>query len=53
MPLDEAEQSAVRATGGEVWLMIADDEGHGFAKPGNRDLYMQYMALFFEQRLLP
>ena len=27
---------AVRGTGGTVWYLSADDEGHGFNKPTNR-----------------
>jgi dipeptidyl aminopeptidase/acylaminoacyl peptidase len=54
VPVGEAEQiaAAVREAGGSPWVMIADDEGHGFRKKGNRDLYTQLMVLFFEEHLL-
>ena len=31
---------------------MAKDEGHGFQKKANRDVYMQSTALFFERYLL-
>jgi dipeptidyl aminopeptidase/acylaminoacyl peptidase len=39
VPYTEAEQlvAKVRAQGGEVWYMLAKDEGHGFLKKPNRD----------------
>lgn len=54
VPVGEAEQiaAAVRENGGEPWVLIADDEGHGFRKKTNRDLYMQLMVHFFETHLL-
>jgi len=54
VPVGEAEQiaAAVRESGGEPWVLIADDEGHGFRKKTNRDLYMQLMVHFFETYLL-
>lgn len=54
VPQAEAEQivKTVRANGGEVWYLLARDEGHGFAKKRNRDLYFQATNLFFQQCLL-
>ena len=39
VPYTEAEQlvAKVRAQGGEVWYMLAKDEGHGYRKKPNRD----------------
>lgn len=35
-----------RAGGAEVWSLVAADEGHGFAKPGNRGVYEVVAAQF-------
>ncbi|TNF38335.1 MAG: S9 family peptidase [Deltaproteobacteria bacterium] len=43
---------AVRATGADVWYMLARNEGHGFAKKVNRDTLYLLAALFFEKHLL-
>jgi dipeptidyl aminopeptidase/acylaminoacyl peptidase len=39
VPYTEGEQliAKVRAEGGDVWYMLAKDEGHGFRKKANRD----------------
>jgi dipeptidyl aminopeptidase/acylaminoacyl peptidase len=54
VPLNEAEQmvKTVRGQGKRVWYLMAKDEGHGFQKKTNRDVYMQSTALFFERYLL-
>ena len=54
VPLSEAEQlmSAVRANGNDVWYLMARNEGHGFRKKENRDLFYQLTILFLEQNLL-
>jgi dipeptidyl aminopeptidase/acylaminoacyl peptidase len=54
VPVTEAEQIVrdVRANGRDVWYMNALNEGHGFQKKENRDLFQQLMVLFFEQHLL-
>lgn len=54
VPAGEAEQivSAVRGNGGQVWYLLAKDEGHGFQKKTNRDFYLNAVSLFFEQHLL-
>jgi dipeptidyl aminopeptidase/acylaminoacyl peptidase len=48
VPLSEAEQivNRVRAKGGEVWYLQAADEGHGFRKKQNRDVYYRTFAQF-------
>ena len=38
---------------GEVWYFLARDEGHGFRKKSNRDLYNNAVALFLREHLLP
>lgn len=54
VPTSEAEQivKAVRKQGKECWYLLAKDEGHGFKKKGNRDAYLQTLALFLETHLL-
>ncbi len=41
VPVSEAEQivNRLRAKGGEVWYLLAADEGHGYRKKQNRDAY--------------
>ncbi len=53
VPYTESEQivAKVRANKGEVWYLLADDEGHGFAKKPNRD-YFDYATLLFLERYL-
>ena len=53
VPVGEATQivEAVRAAGHDVWSMIAHDEGHGFRKKHNKDIYAQLRLLFFEKHL--
>jgi len=54
VPYTEAEQivDVVRKNGGEVWYLLAKDEGHGFRKKTNRDFYIWSEVLFFEKYLL-
>ena len=54
VPVTEAEQivKAVRSNGGEVWYLLATDEGHGFKKKENRDHYEAAVSLFFQKYLL-
>ena len=54
VPVGEARQivHAVRSAGHDVWSMVAHDEGHGFRKRHNRDLYAQLTLLFFEKHLM-
>jgi len=53
VPASEAEQivRAVRETGQEVWYMLAKNEGHGFRKKSNRDVFTQLSVLFLERHL--
>lgn len=54
VPYTEAEQivDIVRKNGGEVWYLLAKDEGHGFRKKTNRDFYIWATVLFLEKYLL-
>jgi len=54
VPVGESEQMVkkVKAGGGEVWYVLARDEGHGFAKKQNADYLYFTMAMFLEQYLL-
>lgn len=54
VPVTEAEQmrDIIRANGGDVWYMVAMDEGHGFRKKVNRDHYYNAVSLFWEEFLL-
>ncbi|MFH1853663.1 MAG: alpha/beta fold hydrolase [Candidatus Neomarinimicrobiota bacterium] len=54
VPVSEAEQmrDVIRANGGEVWYLVALDEGHGFKKKSNRDYYYNAVSLFWEKYLL-
>ena len=53
VPVSETDQivEAVRSNGRDVWYMLARNEGHGFRKKENRDLFYQLMILFFEKHL--
>jgi dipeptidyl aminopeptidase/acylaminoacyl peptidase len=48
VPLSEADLivNRLRAKGGEVWFLLAADEGHGYRKKHNRDAYYQTFAQF-------
>jgi len=48
VPVSEAEAivNSVRAKGGEVWYLLAADEGHGYRKKQNRDAYYRTFAQF-------
>ncbi|MEE8368062.1 MAG: prolyl oligopeptidase family serine peptidase, partial [Thermoanaerobaculia bacterium] len=54
VPVTEAKQivQAVRAAGYEVWYMNALNEGHGYRKKENRDLYSQVVTMFLRRHLL-
>lgn len=54
VPPSEAEQmvAAVRAHGGLVWHLLAEDEGHGFRKKANQDYQFWAGLLFWQQTLL-
>lgn len=54
VPMSESEQmvKALRAQGQTVWYMTALNEGHGYEKKENRDLYQQATFLFLQKYLL-
>ncbi|MEJ0046791.1 MAG: prolyl oligopeptidase family serine peptidase [Rhodospirillales bacterium] len=53
VPYTEGEQliAKVRANGGDVWYMLANDEGHGFRKKPNRDAQRAAETLWFRKVL--
>ncbi len=54
VPASEAEQivNAAEKNGKDVWYYLAMDEGHGFKKKPNRDLYNQLAVMFLTKHLL-
>ncbi|QFT53133.1 alpha/beta fold hydrolase [Microbulbifer sp. THAF38] len=54
VPVTEAEQivTALRENGNQVWYMNALNEGHGYRKKENNDVFTQATALFFAEHLL-
>ena len=54
VPVTESTQmvEALRENGNDVWYMNALNEGHGYRKKENRDIYQQATVLFLEQHLL-
>ena len=54
VPVTEAQQivDALRARGHPVWYMNALNEGHGYRRKENRDIYQQATVRFFEEHLL-
>lgn len=55
VPASESEQmvARIRAQGGNVWYLLAKDEGHGFKKKQNRDAYWQTMVSFLDRLAVP
>ncbi len=55
VPLSETDQivAAVRKNDRDVWYMVANNEGHGFRKKENRDLFYMLTVLFLEKHLKP
>ena len=53
VPYTESEQmmAKVRAGGGQVWYLAAKDEGHGFRKKANRDVYLATVSQFLKALL--
>ena len=53
VPASESQQivAAVRQAGHDIWYMLAKNEGHGFRKKENQDIYTQLTILFFEKQL--
>ncbi|HET6604674.1 MAG TPA: alpha/beta fold hydrolase [Xanthomonadaceae bacterium] len=54
VPASESEQivRTVRGNGTEVWYLLFRDEGHGFRKKPNRDLFSAAMMMFWQKHLL-
>lgn len=54
VPKSEADQivKAVRANGTEVWHLVGENEGHGFAKKENQDYQFWESVLFWQKTLL-
>ena len=54
VPVTEATQlvEALRRDGHTVWFMNALNEGHGYRKRENRDVYQQATVLFLQQHLV-
>jgi dipeptidyl aminopeptidase/acylaminoacyl peptidase len=54
VPYTEGQQivKAVRANNAPVWWLMANDEGHGFAKKANQDYQFLAMTEFLQQYLL-
>jgi dipeptidyl aminopeptidase/acylaminoacyl peptidase len=51
VPASESEQllQQLRLTGADTWYLAAKDEGHGFQKKANRDVYLAIVAQFLRQ----
>ncbi|MEO7774371.1 MAG: S9 family peptidase [Steroidobacteraceae bacterium] len=51
VPASESEQMLlrIRANKGEVWYLAAKDEGHGFRKKTNRDVYLETVVTFLSK----
>ena len=54
VPLNEAEQMVrtIRENKGQVWYLMAKDEGHGFSKKKNADFQFYATVLFIREHLL-
>ena len=54
VPVTESEQivAALRKQGQAVWYMNAMNEGHGYRKKENRDVYQQATVLFLREHLV-
>src|SRR5688572_2311967 len=54
VPWTESEQmiAAVKKNGTPVWFLMANDEGHGFAKKNNADYLYYSTILFIKEHLL-
>ncbi|KAJ4329142.1 hypothetical protein N0V84_000266 [Fusarium piperis] len=53
-PLDQAEQmaDAIKEAGGDVKLIVAPDEGHGFSQPGNVKMWLEEEEKWWRKTLL-
>ena len=54
VPYTESEQmvATVKKNGGPVWYLLANDEGHGFAKKRNQDFQLYATVAFVREHLL-
>ena len=54
VPKSEADQivKAVRASGTDVWYLVGENEGHGFAKKENQDYQFWATLQFWQKNLL-
>jgi dipeptidyl aminopeptidase/acylaminoacyl peptidase len=54
VPVTESKQvvEALRNQGQTVWFMNALNEGHGYRKKENRDIYQQVTVLFLQEHLI-
>lgn len=54
VPASESEQmvESIREANGDVWYMLAKDEGHGFRKKENTDKLSESVTLFLQKYLL-
>jgi dipeptidyl aminopeptidase/acylaminoacyl peptidase len=54
VPASESEQmvKALRGQGGTAWYLLAQDEGHGFAKKKNQDFQFLTTIQFLKEHLL-
>ena len=54
VPYQEAEQIVAKARGNNipVWYLLADNEGHGFARKANADFHFYTMVAFLQETLL-
>jgi dipeptidyl aminopeptidase/acylaminoacyl peptidase len=54
VPYTEAEQIVreARASGATVWYLLAENEGHGFARKENADYLFYSIVMFMRETLL-
>jgi dipeptidyl aminopeptidase/acylaminoacyl peptidase len=54
VPASEATQmvDALRSNGRSAWYFLATDEGHGFRRKSNADLFRQVVAHFLQEHLI-
>lgn len=54
VPASESAQmrDAVKANGAEVWYLLAENEGHGFAKKANVDFLQCALFMFLQKHVL-
>ena len=54
VPWTEAEQIVreARASGARVWYLLAENEGHGFARKENADYLFYAMVMFIRETVL-